>query len=250
MNIDVVVLAGGDAGKVDPSLSGPKSLIEIGGRPMISYVMGALKGCPDLDEVIIALPEGADRTPFEDFTERIVEGTSGVVDAIYKSVHILGEIGYILIVSSDAPMIHSEAINEFLRNCQKEKAEIYYSVIRREVTEKVFPGTRRTYMRLKDGTFTGGNIHLVKKAAFVRNMSIGERLFNLRKHPLALISLLGLGFVLRYFTGRLDVEAVENKAGEILGAKVKAIITRYPELGIDVDKPEDLALVQAHLVGK
>ena len=48
MKVDVVVLAGGDASKVVPSLSGPKSLIDIAGRPMISYVTDALRHCRDL----------------------------------------------------------------------------------------------------------------------------------------------------------------------------------------------------------
>jgi hypothetical protein len=105
-------------------------------------------------------------------------------------------------------------------------------------------------MRLKDGTFTGGNVHLVRKTTFIRNLKTGERLFDLRKHPLSLVSLLGIGFMLRYFTGRLDTEGLERKAGELLEAKVKAVSVSYPELGVDVDKPADLALVQAYLIGR
>lgn len=250
MHIDAVVLAGGDAAQVDPALSGPKSLIEIGGRPMISYVMDALSGCPALGEVVLALPEGAEKQPFEVFGGLVMGGTTGVVDAITKSINLVGESGYILIVSSDTPMISSMAINDFLDNCRQKEAQIYYSIITQEATQAAFPETRRTYMRLKDGAFTGGNVHLAEKATFLRNITQGNQLFNLRKNPISLISLLGIGFVIKYITGRLDIETLENKAQELLHADVKAIITRYPELGVDVDKPEDLKLVEAQLLAR
>ena len=156
MIIDAVVLAGGEASKVDPSLSGPKSLIDIGGRPMISYVMDALNGCADLRQVVIALPEEAERARFESMADAVVEGTTGVIDAITKTIYTVGENGYILVVSSDTPMMSSEAVNEFLSSCRREEAQVYYSIIPRGVMESGFPGTRRTYLRLKDGTVTGG----------------------------------------------------------------------------------------------
>ena len=250
MHIDAVVLAGGEAANVDPTFSGLKSLIDIGGRPMISYVMDALSGCPALGEVVLALPERAEKGPFEIFGGLVMEGTTGVIDAIAKSISLVGENGYILIVSSDTPMIHSLAINDFLDNCRQEEAQIYYSIISREDNEAAFPETRRTYMRLKDGVFTGGNVHLVEKATFLRNITRGNQLFNLRKNPISLIGLLGIGFVIKYLTGRLDIETLEDKAQELLHADVKAVVTRYPELAVDVDKPEDLRLVETHLAAR
>ncbi len=248
MDIDVVVLAGGDASQVDPAFSGPKSLIDIGGRPMVSYVMDALAGSTGLRQVVIALPEGVDQAPFAALGGLVVEGTTGVVDAIKKSILKLGPDGYVLIVSSDAPMINSDAIDDFTNDCRLEEAQVYYSIIRREDTEAVFPETRRTYMKLRDGTFTGGNVHLFEKATFMRNIENGNRLFNLRKNPISLVSLLGIGFVLKYLTGRLNLETLERKARELLGASVRAVVTTHPELAVDVDKADDLRLVQAHLV--
>lgn len=250
VDIDVIVLAGGEASKVDPAFSGPKSLIEICGQPMLSYVMEALAGCTDLREIVVTLPVGVDVTRFAGLAERFVEGTTDVIDAIEKAIDILGKDGYILVVSSDTPLIHSAAIKGFIDKCRQEKAEVYYSIIRRETTEELFPGSHRTYLRLRDGTFTGGNVHLVAKDAFLRNMKTTKRLFGLRKRPVSILSMLGLTFVLRYFFGRLYVKTLENKAEDLFDAQVKAIITSYPELGVDVDKREDLELVEAHLAGK
>lgn len=247
MKVDVVVLAGGDAGKVVPSLSGPKSLIDIAGRPMISYVTDALSHCRDLDNIVIALPVGTDPAAFSSLGTKIITDTHGVVDAIDKALKVLEKDGYIMMVSSDTPMISPAAVNDFLALCEALDAEIYYTVIPKETVEKMFPGTRRTYIRLRDGDFTGGNVHLVDKDAFNRTKAMGERIFSKRKSPIGLVRLLGLGFVVRFLLGRLTISSLEAGAGRALGAKVKAVVTRYPELGVDVDKPEDLELVTAYL---
>ena len=247
MKVDAVVLAGGEANQVVPTLSGPKSLIDIAGRPMISYVTDALRHCSDLDNIVIALPVGTDPAAFAGLGTKIVTDTHGVVDAIDKALKVLDNDGYVMIVSSDTPMISTAAVNDFLAVCETQEAEIYYTVVPKETTEKMFPGTRRTYIRLRDGAFTGGNVHLVGKDAFNRTKAMGERIFAKRKSPFGLIRLLGLGFVARFLLGRLTIASLEEGAGRALGAKVKAVVTRYPELGVDVDKPEDLKIAEAYL---
>ena len=247
MKIDAVVLAGGDANQVVPSLAGPKSLINIAGRPMIAYVMDALRRSAGLKEIVVALSDGTEPEAFAGLGARIVTETHGVVDAIDKAIRVLNPEGYIMVVSSDTPMINARAINDFLDKCEASDAEIYYTVIPKESTEKMFPGTSRTYIRLRDGTFTGGNVHLASKAAFLRTKAMGEKIFTKRKSPLGLVRLLGVGFVLKFLLGRLTIASLEEGASRALGAKVKAVVTPYPELGVDVDKPEDLRIAEIHL---
>jgi len=56
-----------------------------------------------------------------------------------------------------------------------------------------------------------------------------------------------LEFVLKFFLSRLTIPELEKKVSEVLGIKVKAIVTQYPEIGIDVDKPSDYSIVSAYL---
>lgn len=250
MKIDVVVLAGGDASKVGSTLNGPKSLIDIGGRPMIDYVMEALGQCPVLNETAIALPAGTDQAAFSGFPGRILPDTHGVVNAMWKATELFGDEGYLMAVSSDAPMISAQAINDFVQRCERSPADLYYTIIPRSVCESAFPGSKRTYFRLREGAFTGGNVHMIKKITFINNLSLEEQIFAMRKKPLSLIRMLGIGFVLKFVLGRLSLSSVEEKVGLAFSAKVRAIITNYPELGIDVDKPEDLKLAESFLKAK
>ncbi len=247
MKIDVVVLAGGDASKVGSTLDGPKSLINIAGRPMIDYVMEALRRCSALNEIAIALPAGIDQAAFTDFPGRIIPDTRGVVNAMLKATELFDDEGYLMAVSSDAPMISAQAIDDFVQKCENNPADLYYTIIPKTVTEAAFPGSKRTYFHLKEGAFTGGNVHMIKKSTFVDNLGLEEQIFAMRKKPISLIRMLGIGFVLKFALGRLSITSVEEKAGSAFRAKMKAIITTYPELGVDVDKPEDLELAEFFL---
>ncbi len=247
MKIDVVVLAGGDASKVGSELNGPKSLIKICGRPMIDYVMDALGQCAVLGEIAIALPPGADQAAFTDFSGRIIPDTHGVIIAMLKATELFDDEGYLMAVSSDAPMISAQAIDDFVKRCESDPADLYYTIIPKTVCEMAFPGSKRTYFRLKEGAFTGGNVHMIKKSTFVNNLSLEEQIFAMRKKPISLIRMLGVSFVLKFARGRLSITSVEEKAGAAFHAEVRAIITTYPELGVDVDKPEDLELAEAFL---
>jgi hypothetical protein len=45
----------------------------------------------------------------------------------------------------------------------------------------------------------------------------------------------------------LEVTEIEARVEEILGMKGAGILSLYPEIGVDVDKPSDLALARALL---
>lgn len=247
MKIDAVVLAGGDAQKVDASFEGPKSLINIAGQPMIEYVLEALRQSSSLDRIAIALPADTDKSVFKNITGQIIPDTHGVIDAMSKAVEAFGDEGYLMAVSSDIPMINAEVIDAFIKKCEEKPGDIYYTIIPKDVMEDAYPGSKRTYFRVYEGAFTGGNVHMIKKTTFVENSGLAEQIFSMRKSPLSLIRLLGVTFLIKFALGRLKIGSVEDKAGKAFSAKVRTVTMLHPELGVDVDKPEDLALAESHL---
>jgi len=71
-----------------------------------------------------------------------------------------------------------------------------------------------------------------------------DRLYAARKNPVKLAGMFGLGFILGLLLGRLTLRHLEARAGEIVGGRVRAIISTYAELGFDVDKLDDLNLAR------
>ena len=119
-----------------------------------------------------------------------------------------------------------------------------WSIIPKDSCERRFPEGRRTYVRLRDGTFTGGNgVVLTRQFVAMRGELIG-RLYAARKNPVKLAALLGIGILFGLVTGRLRLAQLEARASRLVGGRVAAVISTYPELGFDVDKLEDLNLAR------
>ena len=91
---------------------------------------------------------------------------------------------------------------------------------------------------------------MVKQSVINTVLDQAAELVKRRKNPLAIARLFGFGLVLRYVIGQLSIAQAEKRFGEVIGIVGKAIICPYAEVGIDVDKPDDLELAQKHLADK
>ncbi len=107
-----------------------------------------------------------------------------------------------------------------------------------------FPGSERTYVRLKAGPVTGGNMMLINPDLTHRNRDIGQRLFDTRKSAAQMARVIGFRFVVKLVAGRLEVHEVEAKLEELLGGPSAAVYTAFASIGADVDKPADVVVVE------
>jgi len=245
MQVDAVVLAGGNASKVAPESQGLKSLLELGSKPLISYVIASLEQTAAVKKIIIVCPPGT-KESFLSFGHQVLEVGGSLMEKIATALK-LTDTEMVLVASSDIPFITAAMVEKFLAACLAPDVDFYYPIVPKDLTEKKFPQTKRTYLKLNEGVFTGGNIHLIKKEAFLKNINLAEKVFSLRKSPIGLLGLLGWRFVLKFFLGRLSIKELEAKAGALLAAKVKAVICDDPEIGVDIDKPEDWQMANAYL---
>ncbi|MBP8955098.1 MAG: nucleotidyltransferase family protein [Armatimonadetes bacterium] len=242
----VVVLA---AGHISTSLAratgaAAKGMIEVGGRPIIDRLLEGLEGAKLAGEVCVVCAENSPL--IEHVGERAVECKGEtIVDSLRCGLEALGRPERILIVTGDLPLLSAESVDHFLGQVLHSDASIVYSVVAKRDCERVLPGGRRTYFRLLDGVFTGGNIAVMRREFLDEQGQQLERAFSMRKNPLALSALLGWGFVFRFVAGRLSLAQILARAGAILGADVDAVISPYPEVGFDVDKPGHIATVEA-----
>jgi molybdopterin-guanine dinucleotide biosynthesis protein A len=253
MAYDAVILAGGESSsdlkKIAPYDS--EALILIGKYPMIYYVYHALAASPLIDKIVISGPVDSLRSIFSR-EENIcfVNGGNNAVESFAAAVEVLQEKGIseqVLILPTDIPFITTEAIEDFLAGCEKLGADFCYPVITKAVNEARFPGVVRTYVRLKEGIFTGGNLFLVRSQMIERSLDLAVKLVERRKNPIAMARLFGLGLVFKYLFRSLSIAAVEKRFYQTTGIKGRALISDYAEIGVDVDKPSDLLLAQEHL---
>jgi GTP:adenosylcobinamide-phosphate guanylyltransferase len=240
MKINALVLAGGQI--KDFKEAGPKAFLPLGTGIMLNHVLRALKESQSVNKIAItSIPRGAS---FEDDDIEIFPTKKEFIDSIITALEGLPE-GKTLLMASDIPLTTSEMIDKFVDECLKSENDLYYPLIPKESVMKKYPTTKRTYFTLKDGTFTGGNIIMVKNDLFIKNKELAIKTYANRKKPLKLVKMLGIKFLYRFLRKKVTIADAENKASQIIGGKAKAVIFPYPELGTDVDKKADYDLMQA-----
>ncbi len=217
-----------------------KALINIKDKHMIEYVIDALKGCTEIQKIAVVGPVDKLDPIIKDKVDYIIEGTDSIVDNIILALDCFPGDKEVLISTSDIPMITVEAIEDFIMQAKQKRADLCYSVVDKQVNDERFPGIRRTYARLREGQFTGGNIFLFNPAATDRCKTFIEKMLEYRKSPAKMAKVLGVGFLIKLVLGMLTIKAVQDKCEKLLGIKGAVVISRYPELGNDIDKPEDV----------
>jgi len=235
------VLAGGIAGKEDRLGAGTKALVPVAGRPMVAWVLQALRRSGGLRRLVLVGPEELAGVAEEEKIPLVPAGRTAVESALNGAGALPGA-EWLLLVTADIPMLTPEAVLDFLDRCRETSADLYYPIVTRRESETAYPGVKRTYVSLKEGTFTGGNMALFRADALPKCARRGQKLVALRKSPLALGWQIGPFFILKFLLRRLSLAEAERRFSELLGVRGKAVITPYPEIGVDVDKPTDLEL--------
>ncbi len=254
--VNAVILAGGgsihDRSAPDEGLN--KALVGIGSRRMVNYVVNALRKSPGIAGIVLVGPESLRENFGESQGLLFAAAGASPLRSFAAGVAVLdglpdrGGTDWVLACTGDIPFLTPEAVADFLDRCRRRDADVYYPIIPREAAEEKFPGVKRTYVRLQEGSFTGGNLFLANRRIIDECLPRAEEFIRLRKKPAALAGLVGFGILLKYLFGRLRLQEAEQRVSSLFGIRGAAVITPYSEIGVDVDKPSDLELARKLLV--
>lgn len=250
---DAVILAGGRALWLKEICGTEhRCLAPLKERRMVDYIIDALLQSSCIRRIVIATNAKAaaqlEGTLPPQVTTCLSE--SDMPATAYAAIKALGEecTASVLFACDDIPLLTGEAVQSFMQQCEKTPGKgIYYAVIPKESCLKRFPDAKRTFGTLTDGTFTGGNLMLIKKEVVINSQELGREIFALRKSPFGLANWLGWSFILKAFFRRLSISEAEKRFSQIMHTPSKAVITSFAEVGMDVDKPEDLKLIEKYL---
>ena len=169
-----------------------------------------------------------------------------LVDTLLSGVRALeAREKHLLVVTADVPFLTGAAVADFLERARETGAGFAWPIVPADVCEATFPGTRRTTLRLREGTFTGGNLALLDPAFLREREAVLRAAYARRKSVVGLARLLGAPLLLRLAASRvvpglLAIAHAEAAVARVLGVKTRAVVSQFAELGADVDKPEDL----------
>jgi len=243
--IDTIVLAGAPAGAemAPDAAQASRAMIELGRKTMLQWVVDALRGSSSVGRIAVVGDVVADGL------DLVLEPGESMVANMRSGIEALGAKGHVLIVSSDIPLLTSQAVDDFIERSAKLGVDLAYPILPKAHCEVRYPGLKRTYLRTADGVFTGGNLMLVRPEFILDNWGIIMEAYSARKHVLKLARMIGMGVLARVLVAWvcpcvLKISMLERSVGRMLGASVAAVVSAYPEIGEDVDKPSDVEAVR------
>lgn len=252
--MEAIITAGGISAPDDPLYArtgvAKKALIPLAGQAMINWIVEALIGSGLINHIIIVGLK-PDELSLNHPSLCFIDARGGLLDNVLAGVDKVREINpqakKILLCSSDIPLITPEIVCGFVEECGLQEADIYYAIVEEKTMEARFPSSKRTFVPFKGGRYSGGDVFLIDMAAAKGNVELFRSLTGSRKNYLAQAQMLGLGFILRFLLRLMTVDEAAERARQRMNLNARVVVTRFAELGMDLDKPHQYDIIKAEL---
>lgn len=254
--MDAILLAGGVPAPESPlypyTEGKNKSILDVGGKPMLQWVIEALDGSSTIDRVVVVgceqyqdkftvskpmffIPAGGD----------LITNFQKGADAVLK---INPEAESVAIVTADIPWLTPASVNWVINKSLETDNDLYYCVIDQKVMETSFPESGRSYTRLKDINVCGGDVSVVKLNLYKSNTEFWGKIFRARKSSFRQAALIGIDILFLLALRQITFNGLVQKVTRRLKIKGQGLICPFAELGMDIDKPYQLELARRELI--
>ena len=153
----------------------------------------------------------------------------------------------LLITTADHALLTGDMVEYFLREARQARMDVAVALVPYAVVAEAYPQSKRTVIRFQGGGYCGCNLFFLGTPQAAKLVEFWTQVESERKHPIRLIRRLGWFMLLRYVLGRLSLPDALRELSQRIGLSIQEVILPFPEAAIDVDTPEDLALVE-HIV--
>ena len=241
-----VVLAGGPPDEVAALESGAvnKAFVHIGGMTLVERTLRALRASTQIERIIVVAPPSAHGHPALVLADERRPDGERIRVSLRSGLGDLPPDELVVVSTSDLPILTPASVDDFVDYAHQLDPDVGYGCVERTVHEALYPEVPHTWARLRDGTFCGAGLVAIKPRALPALEGFIERLGAARKNPLRLASLFGWDVLARFMLGRLSMANAEQRASQLLGARVCALVSPYPETGVNVDRISDVALAE------
>ena len=255
--INCVIMAGGLPEPGDPlyemTQGKSKALLDMNGRTMLERVVDALQASQTIGEIVVVGLGGDLGMTFQKPVYHLDDHGSLLKNAlagIARLRQLHPETNLVLLCSADIPTITPEIVDDFIQKCAPYDKGIVYNFVDKETLEARFPGSNRTYVKLKDALVAGGDMTLIQADLADSNQEVWEALTNARKHAWQLARIVGLRFLLKFLLRQLSIADIEGAAERITGRPAQIRLNPHAEIGMDADKPEQVLMLRADIERK
>jgi len=247
--VNAVVVAGG----MDERLAGhfreeSKALIPIAGRPCVEHVLEAVRKSEQVERVALVGPAGVVESASGGLAECKVVSEGSIVEKLMAGAGALGGERKLLLVTSDIPLVTPAALEEVIARCPQE-CVFFHPLVEKAAAMGNFPEHKWVFIKLREGVVVTTNVFLLDAGWLMRRSDLARELEDLRQHPTRMARRFGLGFLAKFKLGLLSLEYCEQFFSRLLGAPCRGMICRETSLAMDLDRPEDVGMLEGALGG-
>lgn len=232
-----------------------KAFTPICGVPMIIRVLDALEASGMIDKIILCGPPESSLSACPELEQRIgsgyvtwVSNLDSPSQSANRGLEYIDKATPVFLTTADHALLTPEIVKYFLCESSKADSDATVGLVEYENVMTAFPGTRRTVIRLRDGNFCGCNLYAFLNYRGRDLVPFWKRAEDLRKQPWRLVGeILGPIAILLYILRISKLNQALNAVSAKAGVSSQAVIIPYANAGVDVDKAEDIALVESVL---
>ncbi|NOZ48477.1 MAG: NTP transferase domain-containing protein [Chloroflexi bacterium] len=246
-----VVLAGYSNDHPDPLAAAHgvqhKVLLPIAGRHMIDWTLDALRRSPRVEGMVVVGMDpalGVDLGPDVQCLPNQRDHFDNVLVGIEAAQALRPDNEFVLTVSADVPLLQPQTVDWFVGQCESMSGDVFYAIVEEQVMEAQYAGAGRSYVRLKEGRICGGDLFFVRAAVARNNQVLVRELLARRKNAFQQIRLTGIKTILKFLFHQLSLHDLEQVGSRLLNCEGRGVLSPYADLGMDVDKPHQLAIAQ------
>lgn len=230
-----------------------KPLVPVGGEPMINRPARALLAHPGIARVIVLAQDSAPflldpATAWLGAEPRIAfaRSESGI------AATLLGMIDSapfpLIVTTADHVLLDVDMIDRFIAEARG--ADLAVAMVERRTMLARYPGSRRTWLKFRDGWWSGANLFWLGSAKVRTVIDLWSGVEQDRKKGWRVLAAFGPmllgGAMLRVLSLRGGIARV----GRRFGLDARLVAMPQAEACIDADKPDDVTLIETILSGR
>lgn len=227
-----------------------KCLAPVAGRAMLERVIAALAASERVGRIAVSLRDTGLLERLPALAPLVAEGRLVALQAagspsrsVLQAAADLNQPFPLLVTTADHALLTTAMVDHFCSASRESGAEVTAGLTASGVLLASYPQSRRTYLAFRDERYSGANLFALMSARAMALPELWLRVEQQRKRPWRIAAVFGPRLLLGYLLRRFSLDDAMTRISARMGLGVAAVKMPFAEAAIDVDKPEDLELV-------
>lgn len=232
-----------------------KALVPIAGQPMINHSARALLATPGIGRLIIVAqqPQAIVADPAtawlaSDPRVELRVSTGGISQSILDLADAPDTQPPLLVTTADNVLMSPDMLSHFLTHAKG--ADVAVGMVERRVLLARYPGSRRTWIKMRAGHWSGANLFWLGTPRARAVIAFWRSIEQDRKSGRKIVSAFGPLLTLAALFRLLSMPRGLELAGKRFGVQARMVPMPQAEACIDADKPEDIVLIERIMASK